>query len=261
MNKNLVSLATLSIFVMVAKVSAEPNKSMELKVEPSHSSQLFVNQVRSSNSVGTAVRTFIARYPEKSVDIVKIAFDTYPERFRQILSAAVSTQPAFVDEFLKLAIERDLAEPTELLRLAIIAEPSYAEFAAEAACKFSPENFNELDKTAVLVEPDSADQIAKTLVASYPNKALDILVTTIKEVPLVGKYVIDALLALFPMDSSESESMIIISVEQLAMHPEAMHRLTELARDRGIEEQAFIDSAMRGGLSEDKARQYTSVHY
>lgn len=261
MKKQLVKITTLGLLSLSVGISASTVEELAIRGETSQSTQLFVNQVRSSNSVGTAVRTFIARYPERSIEIVEIALDTYPERYRQILSASVSTQPAFVDEFLRLAMDRSLAAPTELLKLAINAEPSYAEYAAEAACKYSPENFNELVKTAVKVEPDSADQIAKTLVTSYPNRALDILVTTIKEVPLVGKYVIDALLALFPEDSSESESLIIISVEQLASHPEAMRRLSELARQRGIDEQAIVDSAMRGGLSEENARAYTSVHY
>jgi hypothetical protein len=78
---------------------------------------------------------------------------------------------------------------------------------------------------------------------------------------LVGKYVLDALLALFPVNSSESESMIIISVEQLANHPEAMERLVQLAEDRGIEQDLIGASAIRGGLTDTQANVYIDKFY
>jgi hypothetical protein len=218
-----------------------------------NSLQLFNSQVKASSSVGNAVRTFLARYPEQTMKVVELALDQYPNNYRQVLSAAISVQPSHIDDILEIAIRRELAPTTELLKLAINAEPSYAEFAAEAACKFSPEQFNDILKTAVLLEPDSADQIAQKLAGSYPNKALDILVTTIKEVPLVGKYVVDALLAIFPEDSAESDSMIIISIEQLAMHPEALSRLVQLAQERDIDRELVLGSAVDGGLESNDA--------
>lgn len=233
----------------------------EIGQSSTQSSQFLKQQVRSSNSVGRAIRTVLARYPENTAELVRIAFDTYPEKYREIVSAAVSAQPAYIDDIIKLAMERELASATEIVTLAINAEPSYAEYATEAACKFSPDQFEEIVRTAVTMEPDSADQIARTLAKRYPNKTLEVLITTIQEVPLVGKYVVDALLALFPVNSSESESMIIISVEQLAMHPEAMDRLVELANERGIEQELISASAERGGLSNAQAKVYVDKFY
>jgi len=257
MSFNKFSISVLTGSLLMSSVSLAET----ITLTSDQSNQIFINQVKSNSSVGNAVRTFIARYPERTMDVVEIALNAYPDRYREIISASVSAQPSFVDEILELALERELAEPTELLKLAINAEPSYAEYAAEAACKFAPEDFNDLVKTAVNLEPDSADQIAKKLASSYPSKALDILVTTIQEVPLVGKYVVDALLALFPNESEESESMIIISVEQLAMYPEAVDRLIALANERGIEQSLIHDSAVRGGLSGVQADEYIALHY
>jgi hypothetical protein len=233
----------------------------DTKVNDLNSLQIFNSQVKASSSVGNAVRSFIARYPEETMTVVEIALDQYPDNYRQVLSAAISVQPSHVDDILELAINRELAQTTELLKLAINAEPSYAEYAAEAACKFSPEQFDDILKTAVLLEPDSADQIAQKLAASYPNKALDILVTTIKEVPLVGKYVVDALLAIFPKDSVESDSMIIISIEQLAKHPEALSRLVQLAQERDIDRDLVVGSAIEGGLDSEVAVAFVDEWY
>ncbi|WP_412970900.1 hypothetical protein [Glaciecola sp. MF2-115] len=255
------ALALSVLLVCSAPALADIEQPVELVNTSEQSSQFLKQQVRSSNSVGRAIRTVLARYPENTKELVKIALDTYPDKYRQIVSAAVSSQPAYVDDIIELAIERNVASATELVTLAINAEPSYAEYATEAACKFSPEQFNEIVKTAVLMEPDSADQIAKTLAKRYPNKTLEVLVTTIQEVPLVGKYVVDALLALFPIDSSESESMIIISVEQLAQHPEALERLVELAEQRGIEQEQISASAIRGGLTVAQAKVYVDKYY
>jgi hypothetical protein len=256
------SVLALSVLIISSgSAIAQIEGTIELDNTSTQSSHFLKQQVRSSNSVGRAIRTVLARYPENTPELVEIALDTYPDKYREIVSAAVSSQPAYVDDILELAIERDVAPATELVTLAINAEPSYAEYATEAACKFSPDQFNEIVKTAVTMEPDSADQIAKRLAKIYPNKTLEVLVTTIQEVPLVGKYVIEALLALFPVDSSESESMIVISVEQLAQHPEALERLVELAERRGIEQYLISASAMRGGLTNAQAKLYVDRHY
>jgi hypothetical protein len=262
MKLSVLALSVLMISSGYAVAQDDTNELVNaLVVTSDQSSHFFKQQVRSSNSVGRAIRTVLARYPENTSELVEIALDTYPDKYREIVSAAVSSQPAYIDDILELAIARDLAPTTELVTLAINAEPSYAEYVTEAACKFSPEEFNEIVKTAVTMEPDSADQIAKTLARTYPNKTLEVLVTTIQEVPLVGKYVVDALLALFPVDSSESESMIIISVEQLAKHPEALERLVELAERRGIEQDLISASAMRGGLTDAQAKVYVDRYY
>lgn len=256
-------IASLTLGILLAcstQVIANTDQS-NLDYSAQQSKHFLKQQVNSSNSVNSAVRTLLARYPENTAQFVQIALDTYPEKYREIISSAVSAQPAYIDDIIKLAVERDLAPATELVTLAINAEPSYAEYATKATVEFSPEQFDDIIKTAVSLKPDSADQIAKTLAKSYPNKTLEVLITTIHEVPLVGKYVIDALLALFPKDSSESESMIVISVEQLANHPEAMERLVELANERGIEEQVVSASAIRGGLSSEQASVYLNKYY
>jgi hypothetical protein len=254
-------LAVSVLLLSSGSALAQLESTSELDNNSIQSSQFLKQQVTSSNSVGRAMRTVLARYPENTAKLVEIALDAYPDKYREIVSAAVSSQPAYIDDILELAIERNVAPATELLTLAINAEPSYAEFATEAACKFSPDQFNEIIKTAVAMEPDSADQIARRLARTYPNKTLEVLVTTIQEVPLVGKYVVDALLALFPVDSSESESMIIISVEQLAQHPDAIERLVELAERRGIQQDLISASAMRGGLTNAQAKVYVDKHY
>jgi hypothetical protein len=256
------SVLALSVLMLSSGTAiAQIEDTSELDNTSMQSSHFLKQQVRSSNSVGRAIRTVLDRYPENTAELVQIALDAYPDKYREIVSAAVSSQPAYIDDILELAIERNVAPATELVKLAINAEPSYAEYATEAACKFSPDQFNEIVKTAVAMEPDSADQIAKRLAKTYPNKTLEVLVTTIQEVPLVGKYVVDALLALFPVDSSESESMIIISVEQLAQHPEALERLVELAELRGIQQDLISASAMRGGLTDAQAKLYVERHY
>ncbi|GAC29058.1 hypothetical protein [Brumicola pallidula] len=256
------SVLAISVFIISnGSAIAQTQNTNELVNASEQSSQFLKQQVRSSNSVGRAIRTVLARYPENTPELVEIALDTYPDKYREIVSAAVSSQPAYIDDILELALARDLAPATELVTLAINAEPSYAEYVAEAACKLSPDQFNEIVKTAVSMAPDSADQIAKRLAKTYPNKILEVLVTTIQEVPLVGKYVVDALLALFPVDSSESESMIIISVEQLAKHPEALERLVKIAERRGIQQDLISASAMRGGLTDTQARLYVERHY
>jgi hypothetical protein len=254
-------LITLSM-LLISSGSATANiEEIVTSGSSLQSSQFLKQQVRSSNSVSRAIRTVLARYPENTPELVKIALDNYPEKYREIVTSAVSAQPAYIDDIIKLVLDRELAPATEIVKLAISAEPSYAEYATAAACKFSPDEFNAIVKAAVLMEPDSADQIAKVLAKSYPNKTLEVLITTIQEVPLVGKYVVDALLALFPVDSSESESMIIISVEQLANHPEAMERLVEMANDRGIEQNLISASAIRGGLTDAQANVYLQRHY
>jgi hypothetical protein len=256
------SVLALGVLLISSEAAiAQIEDTTQIDSASMQSSHFLKQQVSSSNSVGRAIRTVLARYPENTAELVEIALDAYPNKYREIVSAAVSTQPAYIDDILELAIIRNVAPATELVMLAINAEPSYAEFATEAACKFSPDQFNEIVKTAVAMEPDSADQIAKRLARTYPNKTLEVLVTTIQEVPLVGKYVVDALLALFPIDSSESESMIIISVEQLAKHPDAIERLVELAQRRGIQQELISASAIRGGLTNAQAKVYVDRHY
>jgi hypothetical protein len=55
--------------------------------------------------------------------------------------------------------------------------------------------------------------------------------------------------------------MIIISVEQLAKHPEAVERLVQLAEERGINQDLVSASARRGGLSDAQASTLVDKYY
>jgi len=223
--------------------------------------KFFKTQVDNSSSFSNALKGLINRYPHRTAEFVSIAFSAYPEHYKEIISTGVSIQPTFVEEIIMLANEYNVATPTEIVELAINAEPSYAGTATSAACKYSPKYFDEIIKAAVTTEPDSADQIAQKLVTAFPSKTMEILITTIKEVPLVGKYILDALLATVSDDNAKSEDMIVISVEQLAQYPEAIERLVELARERDIDAEKIRLSAIKGGLSEEAIAAVIKEHY
>lgn len=231
-------------------------------LEPSaQATQFFKKQVDNSSSFSIALKGLINRYPHRTAEFVAIAFSAYPEHYNEIITTSVSIQPTFVDEIIMLANEYKVAEPTEIVELAINAEPSYAGAATSAACKYSPNYFDEIIRAAVTTEPDSADQIAQKLVTAFPSKTMEILITTIKEVPLVGKYVLDALLATVSDDNVKSENMIVISVEQLAQYPDAIERLVQLAHERDIDSEKIRLSAIKGGLSEEAIVAVIKEHY
>lgn len=260
--KQLLIICSLCVFVSlpVFAITEESGKA-DIAQPTAKSIQFFKSQVANNRSVGTALSSLLKRYPEKTADFVAIAFTAYPESYREIISASVSSRPNFIDEIIMVATTYDVAKPTEIVEIAVNAEPSYAEDVTRAACKYSPTYFDEIVKTAVIAEPDSADQIAQRLVKAYPNRTMEILVTTIKEVPFVGKYVLDALLATVLNDEDKSNDMIIISVEQLAKHPEAIERLVELAQQHDIDSKLVKESAVRGGLEEDAIAAIIDRHY
>ena len=233
-------------------------KSLEPSTQAIH---FFKKQVDNSSSISNALKNLIDRYPHRTAEFVSIAFSAYPEHYSEIITTSVSIQPTFVEEIIMLANEYDVAKPTEIVELAINAEPSYAGAATSAACKYSPNYFEEIIRVAVTTEPDSADQIAQKLVAAFPSKTMEILITTIKEVPFVGKYVLDALLATVSDDSAKSEDMIVISVEQLAQYPDAIDRLVQLAHERDIDSEKVRLSAIKGGLSEEAIAAVIKQHY
>jgi hypothetical protein len=242
-------------------VSAK-NTLTEFNHEPSRQSvQFFKSQVASSNSISNALRTLLSRYPQQTAEFVSVAFTAYPEQYEEIISVSVSTNPSFVDDIIMVATQHGVANPSQIVAIAVNAEPSYAQDATRAACKYSPEDFNEIVKTAVSAEPDSADQIAQKLVKAYPNRTMEILVTTIKEVPFVGKYVLDALLVTVVDDEKKSNDMIILSVEQLAKHPDAIERLVQLAQEHEIDASEVKVSAMKGGLEESQIIAIIDRHY
>ena len=104
-------------------------------------------------------------------------------------------------------------------------------------------------------------QIAQKLVNTFPSKTMEILITTIKEVPYVGKYVLDALLATVVDDDAKSEDMIIVSIEELAQYPEAIERLVQLAQQRDIDSEKIRTSAVKGGLSDKAIVAVINEHY
>lgn len=223
--------------------------------------QFFKRQVEGSSSLGNALKGLLDRYPQRTTEFVSIALSTYPEQYKEIISASVSAQPMFVDEIIMVATDYQVSSPGDLVEIAINAEPSYAGAATSAACKYNPDYFNEIVRRAVTAEPDSADQIAQKLVTAYPSKTMEILITTIKEVPYVGKYVLDALLVTVSHDDEKSEDMIIISIEELAQYPDAIERLVELAQERDIDAQKIKDSAIKGGLSQEAIAAVINEHY
>nr|WP_136252677.1 hypothetical protein [Ningiella ruwaisensis] len=230
--------------------------------EPSEKSvKFFKAQVENNRSLSNAINSLLSRYPDKTAEFVSIALSAYPEEYKEIISASVSTNPMFVDEIIMVANKYQVTKPAEIVEIAVNAEPSYAEVATRAACKYSPEYFNEIVRTAVHAEPDSADQIAQKLVRAYPSKTMEILVTTIKEVPFVGKYVLDALLATVEEDSEQSENMIIVSVEQLADYPDALERLVQLANEHDIDSDKVMQSAIKGGTEEKDIIALIEKHY
>jgi len=221
----------------------------------------FKTQVERGNTVSAALNSVLNRYPQKTANFVAVALSLYPDKYREIITSSVSAQPMFVDDIIMVALEYKVADATEIVEIAVNAEPSYAAMATSAACKYNPDQFIEIVKSAVTAEPDSADQIAQKLVSSYPSKTMEILITTIKEVPYVGRYVLDALLVTVADDEEKSEDMIILSVEQLAQYPEAMDRLVEIAQQKEISSEKIKQSAIKGGLSEESVIALIDHHY
>ncbi len=254
------------LFLMASMLSTSSvvgvTNSVATELKPSEKSiNFFRAQVSNNSSITKAMHSLLDRYPHRTAEFVSIALAAYPENYKDIIMASVETQPMFVDEIITVANEYKVAKPTKILELAIIAEPSYAGAATKAACNLNPEEFNEIVKAAVRTEPDSADQIAQKLVTAFPSKTMEILITTLKEVPYVGKYVLDALLATIDDDDEQAENVIIISVEQLAIHPEALDRLVQLAEQRNINANALKNSAMKAGLSEVEVNEVIEKHY
>jgi len=256
---------TCAIAVMSSQcyaTSISQGAESEDLIEPSKKSiHFFKSQVSNSRSIGNALKSLLTRYPEKTTDFVSVALTAYPEDYKEIIAASVSANPSFVDEIIMVATQYQVAKPAVIVEIAVNAEPSYAGLATNAACYYSPEYFNEIVRAAVLAQPDSADQIAQKLVKAYPNKTMEILVTTIKEVPLVGKYVLDALLATVVDDSEKSEDMIIVSIEQLAQFPGAVDRLVELASERNIDSERLKASAIKGGLNDVEIASVINKYY
>lgn len=258
--KAILTLSFGALLFSHSLLASETTTSTLVKPSPK-SINFFKNQVAGGTSLSATINNLLDRYPHKTTEFVSIALSAYPAQYKEIISASVSAQPMFVDEIIMVANEYQVADPTEIVTIAINAEPSYAGMATSAACKYSPEFFNEIVKTAVTAQPDSADQIAQKLVKAYPSKTMEILITTIKEVPYVGKYVLDALLATVTDDEAKSENMIIISVEQLAQYPDAIERLVQLAEQRDIASDKIRLSAIKGGLSEEAIVAVINEHY
>lgn len=252
------SLVIASTLTSGAVVAGQTIKVLEPSTQAKH---FFIKQVDNSSSLSNALKNLIDRYPHRTAEFVSVALSAYPEHYAEIITTSVSTQPTFVDEIIMLANEYDVAKPTKIVELAINAEPSYAGAATSAACKYSPKYFDEIIRAAVTTEPDSADQIAQKLVTAFPSKTMEILITTIKEVPLVGKYVLDALLATVSDDNVKSEDMIVTSVEQLAHYPDAIERLVQLAHERDIDSEKIRVSAIKGGLNEEAIVAVINLHY
>ena len=260
--KRLILAYTVCMLSSTTAIADTPDASKQTAGAPSKKSiSFFKSQVENNRSIGNALTVLLNRYPQQTGDFVSVAFASYPEQYEEIIRASVSARPNFVDEIIMVATQYEVAEPTTIVEIAVNAEPSYAEDATRAACKYSPNYFDEIVKTAVSAEPDSADQIAQKLVQAYPNKTMEILVTTIKEVPFVGKYVLDALLVTVEDDENKSNDMIILSVEQLAQHPDAIERLVQLAQEHEIDSATIKASAMRGGLEEDQIVAIIDRHY
>ena len=255
------SVITLGLCVSALCYAGSTSDNADPMVPTQQSVNFFKSQVAGGASLSSALRGLLDRYPQKTTEFLSIALTAYPESSKEIIMASVSAQPMFVDEIIMVANEFEVAQPTEIVEWAINAEPSYASTATRAACKYSPEFFNDIVKMAVTTEPDSADQIAQKLVNAYPSKTMEILITTIKEVPLVGKYVLDALLATVSEDEAKSEDMILVSVEQLANYPDAIERLVELAKQHSVESDKIRMSAIKGGLSEEAIVAVINEHY
>lgn len=257
-----IGLATLIYGQSVLAIDPSDNTESKNLLQASEQSiQFFKRQVERGNTISAALNSLLDRYPQKTAEFVAIALSAYPESYKEIIATSVSAQPMFVDEIIMVAHEYKVSTATEIVEIAVNAEPSYAGMATSAACKYNPEQFNAIIKSAVNAEPDSADQIALKLVNAYPSKTMEILITTIKEVPYVGKYVLDALLATVSNDDAKSEDMIILSMEQLAHYPEAIERLVELAQQRDIAAEKVKLSAMKGGLGDEAITALINKHY
>lgn len=244
------------------QINADDKSNPAKHLVPNQQSvNFFKSQVNGGKSLTSALNNLLDRYPQKTTEFLAIALTAYPEKSKEVVMAGVSAQPMFVDEIIMVANEFNVAEPTEIVEWAINAEPSYAGVTTKAACQNNPEFFNDIIRMAVATEPDSADQIAQKLVAAYPSKTMEILITTIKEVPFVGKYILDALLATVGEDEKQSEDMILVSIEELADYPDAINRLVELAEQHSIDSNKIKQNAIKGGLSEEKIVAVINKHY
>lgn len=258
------SIGICGIFYGSSILAIQNPVTPELKtlLAPSDQSiQFFKTQVARGNTFSSALTGMLNRYPQKTADFVAVALSVYPEKYKEIIATSVSAQPMFVDEIIMVALDYKVANATEIVEIAVSAEPSYAGMATSAACKYNPDQFIEIVRSAVTAEPDSADQIAQKLVTAYPSKTMEILITTLKEVPYVGRYVLDALLATVADDQSKSEDMIIMTVEQLAQYPEAIDRLVDIAQHKKIAAEKIRASAIKGGLREEEIVAVINQYY
>lgn len=252
---------TLGLYASFVTIGANSQQSNpQLLVHSDKSVHFFEKQVENTGSPVRALTSLIQRFPQQTADFLSIALTQYPSDYKQLIKTSVSTNPMFVDEILLIANEHKIALPTEIVEIAISAEPSYASVTTSSACELSPEKFNEIIRAAVNLEPDSADQIAKKLVTRFPTKSMEILTTTLKEVPYVGKYVLDALLTTTE-EKQQTENLIIVTVEQLAQYPDAIERLVELAKHHDIESNRIKESALKGGLKEEQIVSILTKYY
>lgn len=221
-------------------------------VEAQPQAARFLDQQLKSLSMANALNAVISYYPESTPELVSYALETYPEKHKEIVIGAIRAEPAFIDEVIKRTAASGLISVPEIIRLAVGADPSFAMDATAAACELEPSQFRQILQTALALEPDSADLIAQQVAGRLPNRTLEVLTTVLSEVPYLGNYVVDALLAIFPQQP-QSAALILVALEELAQQPDAISRLLELAKTRNLSEASAVSAIERGGLSESDA--------
>jgi lipoate synthase len=100
-----------------------------------------------------------------------------------------------------------------------------------------------------MTEPDSADNIVQSLAQEHPSKIVEILSSAISAVPLVGEYVVEALLAVFPNDA---ETVITTAVRESGIQRESVRRIIETAKNFGLEQSSIYEYAIKGGATEEE---------
>ena len=100
-----------------------------------------------------------------------------------------------------------------------------------------------------MTEPNSADKIVQHMAKSYPENVTEILANTIKHVPLVGEYIVDALLAVFP---NRAEEVVSVAVRESSLQREQIQRIISTALDAGVNVDDVTKFATLGGATPEE---------
>ena len=92
----------------------------------------------------------------------------------------------------------------------------------------------------------------QSLARDHPSKIVEILTSAIGAVPLVGEYVVEALLAAFP---NNAEQVITTAVRESGAQREQVKRIIETAQNSGVALDQLEIYATNGGATAEEFAQ------